>query len=117
MQQLSATLQARLISLAPKEAFSIVNACEGQGIEAWRQLVKRYDPRTDARFANLFNDLISFRVSKCQDAPTETVTWEAMLLAMDRDHNEKSSPEMRRCLLLSLLQQGLRDRLYLWTGW
>ena len=55
MQQLSATLQARLISLTFKEAFSIVNACEGQGVEAWRQLVKRYDPRTDVRFANLVN--------------------------------------------------------------
>ena len=35
LQQLSATLQARLISLTAKEAFSIVNATEGQGIEAW----------------------------------------------------------------------------------
>ena len=88
-----------------------MNAWEEQGIEAWRQLVKRYDPQTDARFANLVNDLISFRVSKGQYVQTEMVKWEAMLLAMDRDHNEKFSPKMRRCLLLSILPQGLRDRL------
>ena len=37
-QQLSATLQARLISLTAKEAFAIVNATGGKGIDAWRQL-------------------------------------------------------------------------------
>ena len=84
MQQLSATLQARLITLTSKEAFSIVNACEGQGIGAWTQLVKRYDPQTDARFANLVYGLISFRVSKGQDVQTEMVKWEAMLPALGR---------------------------------
>ena len=42
-QQLSATLQARLISFTGKEASAIVNAAEGQGVEAWRQLSKRFD--------------------------------------------------------------------------
>ena len=111
LQQLSATLQARLIALTSKEAFSIVTACEGQGIEAWRQLVKRYDPQTDARFANLVNDLIGFRITKGQDVQTEMVKWEAMLLSMDRDHGEKFSPKMRRCLLLSIVPKALRDRL------
>ena len=44
-QQLSATLQARLFSLTAKEVFAIVNATEGQGIEAWRQLSKRFGLR------------------------------------------------------------------------
>ena len=35
-QQLSATLQSRLISVTGKEAFAIVRAAEGQGVEAWR---------------------------------------------------------------------------------
>ena len=45
LQQLSATLQARLVSVTAKEAFAIVDAEQGEGIEAWRQLVKRFDPR------------------------------------------------------------------------
>ena len=42
LQQLSATLQARLISVNVEEAFSIVNATEGQGNEAWLQSGKRF---------------------------------------------------------------------------
>ena len=45
LQQLSATLQARLVGITAKEAFATVDATEGQGIEAWRQLGKRFDPR------------------------------------------------------------------------
>ena len=75
-------------------------------------MVTRYDPQTDARFANLANDLISFRVSKGQDVQTEMAKWEAMLLAMDRDHKQKFSPKMRRRLVLSIFPQGLRDRLF-----
>ena len=54
-QQLSATLQSRLISVTGKEAFAIVRAAEGQGVEAWRQLGMRFDPQTDARFALLLS--------------------------------------------------------------
>ena len=45
LQQLSATLQARLVSVTQKEAFAIVDAAQDEGIEAWRQLIKRFDPR------------------------------------------------------------------------
>ena len=46
-QQLSATLQARLITVTGTEALRIANAAEGQGVEAWRQLCQRFDTRTD----------------------------------------------------------------------
>ena len=45
LQQLSATLQARLVSVTAKEAFAIVDAAQDEGIEAWRQLVKGSIPR------------------------------------------------------------------------
>ena len=48
-QQLSATLQSRLISVTAKETFAIVDATQGEGIEAWRQLVKRFDPKQTGR--------------------------------------------------------------------
>ena len=73
LQQLSATLQARLISVTAKEASAIVNATEGQGIEAWRQLGKRFDPQTDARFALLLISLVSFKIVKGQDVQSELV--------------------------------------------
>ena len=66
-QQLSATLQARLISLTAKEAFAIVIAARGQGIEAWRQLSNRFDPQNDTRFALLLISRVSFKIGTGQD--------------------------------------------------
>ena len=110
-QQLSATLQARLISLTAKEAFAIVTAAEGQGIEAWRQLTKRYDPQTDARFALLLISLVSFKIGKTQDVQSELVRWEQMLLSLEKDHSEALSRKIRRALLLNILPTGLQSRL------
>ena len=60
-QQLSPTLQSRLISVTGKEAFAIATAAEGQGVGAWRQLGMRFDPQTDARFALLLIAPVSYR--------------------------------------------------------
>ena len=73
LQQLSAVLQSRLISVTAKEAFSIVTATQGQGVEAWRQLTKRYDPQTDARFALLLIGIVGFKIGKNQDVQTALV--------------------------------------------
>ena len=61
-QQLSATLQSRLINLTGREAFAIVRAAEGQGVEAWRQLGMRFDPQTDARFVMLLIAVVSYKI-------------------------------------------------------
>ena len=80
-QQLSATPQARLISLVGTEAFAIVNAAEGQCVEAWRQLSKRFDPQTDARFALLLILLVSFKIKPRREAGL--VRWETMLPSLE----------------------------------
>ena len=41
--QLSATLHTRLYQLTNQEAWKIVDGCDGNGIEAWRLLVHRYE--------------------------------------------------------------------------
>ena len=110
-QQLSATLSSRLISLTGKEAFAIVSAAERQGVEAWRQLNQRFDPQTDARFALLLIALVSFKIGKTQDVQSGLVKWEAKLLELERDHNEKLSPKIRRTLLLNVLPSPLQARL------
>ena len=92
-QQLSATLQARLISLTAKEAFSIVNATEGQGVEALRLLGKRFDPQTDARFALLLISVVSFKIGKGQDVQSELIRGKTTFLSLERDHAEKLSPK------------------------
>jgi len=70
-QQLSATLQSRLISVTGKEAFAIVRAAEGQGVEAWRQLCMRFDPQTDARFALLLIALVTYKIGESKTCSQE----------------------------------------------
>ena len=91
-QQLSATLQSRLINLTGREAFAIVRAAQGQGVEAWRQLGMRFDPQTDARFALLLIAVVSYKIGAKQDVQSGLVRWETLLLSLERDHNEKLSP-------------------------
>ena len=77
-QQLSATLQSRLITVTGKDAFAIATAAEGQGVEVWRQLSQRFDPQTDARFALLLISLVSYKIGKTQDVQSGLVRWETM---------------------------------------
>ena len=91
-QQLSATLQSRLINLTGKEAFATVRAAEGQRAEAWRQLGMRFDPQTDARFALLLIAVASYKIGTKQDVQSGLVKWETLLLALERDHNESQNP-------------------------
>ena len=110
-QQMSARLQSRLISVTGKEAFAIVRAAEGQGVEAWRQLGMRFDPQTDARFALLLIALVTYKMGGKQDVQSGIVKWETMLLSLERDHSEKLSSKIRRALLLNILPKALQSRL------
>ena len=110
-QQLSATLQSRLINLTGKEAFAIVRAAQGQGVEAWRQLSMRFDPQTDARFALLLIAVVSYKIGAKQDVQSGLVKWETLLLSLERDRNEKLSPTIRRALLLNIWPNLIQPRL------
>ena len=112
VQQLSATLQARLVSVTAKEALAIVDAEQGEGIEAWRQLVKRFDPQTDGTFAALLISLVSFKITKTQDVQSELVRWETILMSVERDHSEKLSPKIRRALLVNILPASPQSRVF-----
>ena len=110
--QLSATVQARPITLAGKEASSIVGATQGIGCEARRYLSKLYDPQTDARFASLVISLVGFKIAKNQDVQAALVQWEAQLLALERDHTKTPSPEIRRAHLPNILPQFIQTRMF-----
>lgn len=88
-----------------------MNVTERQGIEARRQLGKRFDLQTTARFALLLISLVSFKTGKGQDVQSELVGWETMLLSLERDHAEKLSLKIRRALLLNILPSALQSRI------
>ena len=110
-QQLSATLFSRLIGVTGKEAFAIVRAAQGQGVEAWRQLGMRSDPQTDARFALLLISVVSYKIGAKQDVQSGLIEWETLFRSLECDHNEMLSPKIRRALLLNILPTVLQSRL------
>ena len=48
---------------------------------------------------------------KGEDVQSELVSWETMLLSLERDHAEQLSPTIRRALLLNILPSALQPRI------
>ena len=111
MAQLSAVLHSRLVGLTTKEAFAIVDSTQGKGIEAWRQLSRRFDLQIDARLASLIMNIIGYKIGKTQDIQASLVSWEAALLSLHRDQKEEFSPRIRRALLLSIMSHAVQTKM------
>ena len=112
-RQLSAVLQARLISVTAKEALSIVVAAQGQGVEAWRQLTKPYDRRTDARSALLLISIGKTRVCKRR--------WSSGSLnsRLSKETTARSSARRsaEHCFSTSCRNQFRLGHSSIWTDW
>ena len=61
--QLATNLHNRLISCTTGSAFQIVeNTADNNGVEAWRQLNHRFDPKTDARLTSLVLTIVGLKI-------------------------------------------------------
>ena len=71
-------LHAVLQSLCEKEAFTIVrSAGKGNGLEAWRKLVKRYDPTTGGRRRAMLRSILTpAKCGRIEDLYAALETWE-----------------------------------------
>ena len=95
--QLSAVLHSRLVGFTSKEALPIFGSTQGNGIEAWRQLSRRFDPQTDARLASLIMNIIGFKMDKTHDIQASLVSWGAALLPLHCDHILGPRPGRKVC--------------------
>ena len=108
--QLAVNLHNRLISCTSGTAFQIVeNTPANNGVEAWRQLNHRLDPKTDARLTSLVLTIAGYKI-KGKDMQAGLVLWESQLLALERDHKESLSPKVRRALLMNILPTSMQSR-------
>lgn len=78
IQDINGELFAVLQSLCEKEAFTIVrSAGKGRGLEAWRKLVKRYDPTTGGRRRAMLRAILNpSKCTKLEDLYVAIETWE-----------------------------------------
>ena len=106
--QLSAVLYSRLIALSSGEAFSILQMHDGHGVEGWRLLTKRFDPKTDARLTTLILSLFTYKI-KAGDILGGMADWESKMLILERDYSGcELNPKMKRALLMHVLSEKMK---------
>ena len=108
--ELSPLLASRLTGLTRDVSFCMAESTEGNGIEAWRLLSKKYNPTTHARCVHLVSDIISFRISKSDDVLTSLVKREAKIASLQSDHKEVLSGKLKTGFLLTVLPQKLAGK-------
>ena len=81
IESMCSQLHAILQSLCEQEPFSIVrSAGRGNGAEAWRKLVRRYDPSTGNRRRSMLRHVLNpQRVQKIEDLSHSIEKWEEAL--------------------------------------
>ena len=78
IESIDSQLYAMLQTLCEKEAFTIVrSAGKNLGLEAWRRLVKRYDPTTGGRRRSMLRHILTpQKVTKIEELSAAVEVWE-----------------------------------------
>ena len=101
----------RLLSLVSSTSFQIVQSCDGNGLEAWRLLSRRFNPTTPASCVSLMTQIINFKVARTEEVLSAIVRWDALVMSLERDHGEQLSEKMRVAFLLKAVPTSLSERL------
>ena len=104
-------LYARLVSLTTGVSFAMVESSSGHGIEAWRLLSQKYNPRTHSRCVQLVLNIVNFKINKMEDVLTGLVRWEGQVAALSRDHKEVLTEKLRIAFMLKILPTSLQERI------
>ena len=75
-------LHSRLVSLTTGVSFATVESSGSCGLEAWRLLSQKYNPRTHSRCVQLLRKIGNFSIPKVEDVLTGVVLWEGMVAVL-----------------------------------
>lgn len=103
------SLHSRLVSLTTGVSFAIVESSGSYGLEAWRLLTQKYNPRTHAGCVQMLRRIGTFSIPKVEDVLTGIVRWESMVAILARGHKEVLSDKMRMALLISILPTSRQE--------
>jgi len=111
-RSLSAAIFNILGTLVKGEPLQMLHTSGFSGLEAWRKLSKRYSPTTPMRGMQLMMAAINpGKAKRLEEVATHIDRWEAKVLALSRDFNEKLSEKMRAAILISMLPPDLQHAL------
>ena len=81
---------------------------DNEGLEAWRQLTEKYEPKMRTRFAGQLMSILSFSL---QGHTTERITaWESEIATYERDINKVLDDEIKiGTVLLRLPESQLKN--------
>lgn len=107
----SSALKTRLGSVLELDAWVLYNTVQDQnGFEAWRRIVRKYNPRTAVRGMQLMAKVTNpGRIKKGQNLATHIAKWETQVNHLERDYSEKVSERMRIGILISMVPEDLQE--------
>ena len=106
-QQLFTALQ----QLTEGESQDIVQKSNKVGVEAWRQLYRRFDPATGGRKRNLLRAIISPGRSKLEDLQASLSKWEILVQRYEHKIKKEMDDELKLAGLEALVPAELEQHL------
>ena len=92
-----------LAELLEGEALDIVqNTTRGAGLEAWRKLVRRFDPQTVGRKRTLLSRIINPGTVKVHELSRVIEQWEERIRSYQSRAREKNSDDVRSGILTEM---------------
>ena len=82
------SLHSRLVPPTTGASFAVVESSGTCGLEAWRLLSQRYNPRTHSRCVQLLRKIGNYHITKVDNVLTGLVQWEGMVGVLARDHKK-----------------------------
>ena len=103
-----------LAELLEGEALDIVqNTTRGAGLEAWRKLVRRFDPQTVGRKRTLLSRIINPGTVKVHELSRAIEQWEERVRSYQSRAREKMSDDVRSGILTEMCPEHIKTHIHL----
>ena len=113
MEMMNTTIYYILVSLTGGEAQEICrNVPENNGVESWRQICKRFSPKTPGKKVHHLKLCINpGRTKKLTDIPMAIAKWESQVRFLASEFNENLSDGIKVGILLNMVPDDITKTL------
>ena len=114
VKEMNRDLYAALASLVEGESLDIVKTVtEGEGFEAWRKLVRNFDPQSAGRRRNSIKSLMNPAQAQFSDLPSSVEKWEKRISEYEsRTGSQPFHDDIKASVLIGMCPNKLQDHLY-----
>ena len=110
--EINSQVYVALAELLEGEALDIVqNTTRGAGLEAWRKLVRRFDPQTVGRKRTLLSRIINPRTVKVHELSRAIEQWEERVRSVQSAR--KNSDDVRSGILTEMCPEHIKTHIHL----